>query len=153
MDVLEVFGNISSLALIPIVIGLILQSKSAQIAYLKEQVKLLELFRPSEIEKDIEALKRLHEKRKKELESELDEITKEVENLKSLSHQDAKAIVELFKRAMRYMDLVPMSRATMGKGYISTFLYGMKGPIGDSWRKYLDEGKRQTKEEESGSPT
>jgi len=179
MNVSEVLlNNVASLALIPVVIIIVLKLKNTQIDSLKEQngalreqisvlekqAKVLGLFRISEVEKEFEAMKKFYERRKKgadRAKKELDKLTKKLEEVKSLSEADAKGLVELFKRALTIMDVVPGvvlgSHAIMTKGYISTYLYGMKGPIGDLWREYIDEGQRKMwqefKEKKSSNST
>lgn len=149
MNYVEVFwNNIASLVLIPTVIFIVLKLKNVQIDslreennVLKEQVKLLGLFRISEVEKEFEAMEKFYERRKREAEEakkKLFKMTKELENVKSLNKRDAGLIVELFKKAVSYMGFAP---TPMGRDYISQILYMMDGPIGELWREYADGGE------------
>lgn len=170
MNVLEVGGDIGSLALIPIVIAIVVKLKNAQIDslkeqnnILKEQVEMLELFKVSGVREQFEALKKFHEektKEAKEANKQLVKITKELGKLKSLSKEQVREIVALFQIAMKYISLLP---SPMAQDLISQPLYMMEGPIGELWREYKDGGKlwreikeyerKRKKERESGSST
>ncbi len=158
MNYAEIFwNNIVSLALIPTVIIIVLKLKNVQIDslreqnnVLKEQARVLGLFRISGIEEEFKSLRNFYEKKDKEAEEakrELIKTVKELESQKSLSERQARLIVELFKKAISYMGFAP---SPMGKDYVSQVLYMMDGPLGELWREYADEGRlwRKMKEYE-----
>lgn len=162
----EIFwNNIASLVLIPIVVTIVLKLKNAQIDslreqnnILKEQAKLLGLFRVSEVDKDFKVVKnRLEEKNKKmdELEKELAEAGEKIRDKETLSREQVVEIVRLFEVAINYLGLIPHNAGQSAMGEISTTLYVMEGPIGVLWKELVDKRKqealRKIKERESGS--
>jgi len=157
MNVLQVGGNIGSLALIPIVITLLLKLKNAEIDslkeqnnVLKEQVEMLELFKVSGIREQFEALKKFYEEKTKEAEEtrrQVAKITKELGNVKSLSKKDGELIIELFQKTFNLMDFMmeegtAAGRGLSGKQLIWHDLYFMEGPIGELWRQQSKDGGR-----------
>lgn len=144
-------NNIASLALIPIVIAIVLKLKNAEIGYLKQQnetlreeTKMLGLFRVSEVEKEFKALKEFYETQRKEAgraKHELDKAAKELENVRAMTKKEAELIVRLFKRAIHYAAVSPGGMPSTKVFSIAEPLYMMEGPIGELWREHWDGGK------------
>jgi len=148
MNGTEIFwNNIASLALIPIVIGIVRYLKNAQIETLKEEVELLKMLRVSEVEEDFKALKRFYKETKKKeagLKETLTKMAKKLSDKGSLSKEQMVDIVRLFQQAIGYLGLIPHNKGYFMMGDISSTLYHMEGPIGDLWRDYVDREKRET---------
>jgi len=108
-------NNIASLALIPLVVAMVLKLKGAQIDSLKQQnetlkshVSYLDKLRPSEIEKDYEAVKKFADKKTKELQNaneELGKLRTKIEQKEQLNKKDidfVSSVVGLTQEGLSY---------------------------------------------------